>query len=146
MASNIGSWLVPVLLGIGCVALFLTSFQTRKVNKSLAGDIERVRADLLTASSKEQECNKKLDAKNGEVAPKDKQIADLTANVNTLTEEKKQKHEAIEKLTADLEAANNEKAKLAEELKTAKAAKPAEEKKEEKKEEKATEKPTEKPA
>ena len=95
MASNIGSWLVPVLLGIGCVALFLTSFQTRKVNKSLAGDIERVRADLLTASSKEQECNKKLDAKNGEVAPKDKQIADLTANVNTLTEEKKQKHEAI---------------------------------------------------
>ena len=131
MASNISAWLVPVLLAVACVALVGNIFHAKKVNKSLVGDIETAQADLQVASDNGKECDKKLKAKIAEVAPKDEQVATLTASVSALTEEKTKMQEQITKLTADLEQANTsqtasktEKDKLTADLKAAKEAAP----------------------
>ena len=105
MSSNISAWLVPVLLAVFCVVLVGKIFHTRKVNKSLVGDIETAQAELQVASYDDKECDKKLKAKIAEVAPKDEQVATLTVSVSTLTKEKTNMQEQITKLTADLEEA-----------------------------------------
>ena len=64
---------------------------------------------------------------------RDKQVADLTNNVNTVTEEKKGLEAKVTELTAQLEQANKD-------LEAAKAA-PKEEKKEEPKTEEKKEEP-----
>ena len=131
MSSNISACLVPVLLAVACVALVGNIFHVKKVNKSLAGDIETARADLQVAADNGKECDKKLNAKIAEVAPKDGQVATLTASVSALTEEKTKIQEQIIKLTADLEQANTAqtalktgKDKLTADLKAAKEAAP----------------------
>eukprot|EP00092_Neocalanus_flemingeri_P046846 GFUD01052871.1.p1 GENE.GFUD01052871.1~~GFUD01052871.1.p1 ORF type:complete len:115 (+),score=46.37 GFUD01052871.1:54-398(+) len=95
MERTISSWLVPLLLAVGCVALVGNIFHTRSVNKSLVVDIEQATADLQVASDSGKDCTKKLLEKTAEVTAKDQQVATLTANVATLTEQ-------VTQLTAQL--------------------------------------------
>eukprot|EP00092_Neocalanus_flemingeri_P037779 GFUD01041127.1.p1 GENE.GFUD01041127.1~~GFUD01041127.1.p1 ORF type:complete len:141 (+),score=62.82 GFUD01041127.1:87-509(+) len=135
MERTISSWLVPLLLAVGCVALVGNIFHARKVNKSLMVDIEQAQADLQVASDNSQDCTKKMAANAADVTAKDQQVATLTANVATLTEEKTKIQEQVTHLTAQLEEANAaktalqaEKDKLAADLKAAQAKKEEEKK------------------
>ena len=145
MERNISSWIVPILLAVGCIALVMNIFQAKKVNKSLVVDIEQAQADLQVASDNGQDCKKQLDAKIADISAKDQQVATLTGNVDTLTEEKTKIQEELSQLTVQMEKANAtiaalqaDKDKPATELE---AGKPAEAPKEEDK--KVTENPTE---
>ena len=129
MERNISSWIVPILLAVGCIALVMNIFQARKVNKNLMGDIEQAEAELQVASDNSQSCKKQLDAKTADMTAKDQQVAALTGNVATLTEEKTSIQEQVTQLTAQLEEANTaktalqaEKDKLATEVAAAKKA------------------------
>merc|ERR1739838_831127 len=81
-------------------------FQAKKVNKSLVVDIEQAQADLQVASNNGQDCKKQLDAKIADMTSKDQQVAALTGNVATLTEEKTKIQEELNQLTVQMEKAN----------------------------------------
>merc|ERR1739838_383648 len=81
-------------------------FQAKKVNKSLVVDIEQTQADLQVASNNGQDCKKQLDAKIADMTSKDQQVAALTGNVATLTEEKTKIQEELNQLTVQMEKAN----------------------------------------
>ena len=106
----------------------------RKVNRSLGENIERAQADLRVAMDTSQDCSKQLGMKTADMTAKDKQLASLTANVNTLTDEKNQIQDQLNQLQVQLDQANAdkdaveaEKNQLATDLEAAKAAKPAKE-------------------
>merc|ERR1712106_914818 len=115
---------------------------------SLVVDIEQAQADLQVASHNGQDCKKQLDAKIVDMTAKDQQVATLTGNVDTLTEEKTKIQEELSQLTVQMEKANatiaalqGDKDKPATEVE---AGKPAEAKTEEEPkvdDKKATEKP-----
>merc|ERR1712106_1104889 len=117
---------------------------------SLVVDIEQAQADLQVASHNGQDCKKQLDAKIVDMTAKDQQVATLTGNVATLTEEKTKIQEELSQLTVQMEKANatintlqSDKDKPETEVE---AGKPAEAKSEEspkEDEKKATEKPAE---
>eukprot|EP00092_Neocalanus_flemingeri_P094596 GFUD01120295.1.p1 GENE.GFUD01120295.1~~GFUD01120295.1.p1 ORF type:complete len:134 (-),score=69.01 GFUD01120295.1:55-456(-) len=123
MANTLSSWLVPVLLIVGCVALAMNILNAKKVNRSLVENIERAQADLMVAMDTSQDCTNQLEMKSAEMIAKDQQLASLTANVNTLTDEKNQIQEQVNQLQQQLDQANSEKDKLTNELEAAKAPK-----------------------
>ena len=96
MAVNISGLLLPVLLVVACIALVTNIYHTRKVNKTLVSDINTAQADFQVAGANSQECNKKLEAKGAELLGKDKEVATLTSNLNSLTEEKTKIQEQLE--------------------------------------------------
>merc|ERR1711892_84309 len=106
MSMNTSGWLVPLLLVVACMALVINIFHNKKVNNSLVSDMETAQADLRVAADNSQDCSKKLEAKNAEVAAKDQQVATLTASVNTLTEEKTKMQEELTQLKAKEEKAD----------------------------------------
>ena len=99
MANNISAWLVPILLAVGCIALVMTIFHTRNVNKSLVVDIEQAQADLQVASDNSQDCSNKLEAQSADMSAKDQQLA-------TITDEKTKIQEQLNQVTTQLEQAN----------------------------------------
>ena len=109
MTSNISSWLLPVLLTIACVALALNILNARKVNKSLVQNIERARSDMRVAMDTSQDCSKKLETKSVDMTAKDQQLASLTADVKTLTDEKNKIQEELSQLQTQLDQDNPEK-------------------------------------
>eukprot|EP00092_Neocalanus_flemingeri_P086464 GFUD01108967.1.p1 GENE.GFUD01108967.1~~GFUD01108967.1.p1 ORF type:complete len:141 (-),score=68.30 GFUD01108967.1:96-518(-) len=130
MASSLSSWLVPVLLIVGCVALAMNILNAKKVNRSLVENVEKAQADLMVAMDTSQDCSKQLEGKSADMQAKDQQLASLTANVNTLTDEKNQIQEQVNQLQAQIDQANSEKDalvaekdKLTNELEAAKAPK-----------------------
>eukprot|EP00092_Neocalanus_flemingeri_P005638 GFUD01006072.1.p1 GENE.GFUD01006072.1~~GFUD01006072.1.p1 ORF type:complete len:154 (-),score=73.35 GFUD01006072.1:65-526(-) len=145
MERTISSWLVPLLLAVGCVALVGNIFHARKVNKSLMVDIEQAQADLQVASDNSQDCTKKMAANAADMTAKDQQVATLTANVATLTEEKTKIQEQVTQLTAQLEEATAANTALQAEITDSKAAKAAMEKPEEGKKEEAPKEEEKKP-
>eukprot|EP00092_Neocalanus_flemingeri_P066470 GFUD01080981.1.p1 GENE.GFUD01080981.1~~GFUD01080981.1.p1 ORF type:complete len:134 (+),score=71.85 GFUD01080981.1:94-495(+) len=123
MAGSLSSWLVPVLLTVGCVTLVMNILNAKKVNRSLVENIERAQADLRVAMDTSQGCIKELEMKSADMTAKDQQLASLTANVNTLTDEKNKIQEQVNQLQQQLDQANSEKDKLTNELEAAKAPK-----------------------
>eukprot|EP00092_Neocalanus_flemingeri_P046062 GFUD01051734.1.p1 GENE.GFUD01051734.1~~GFUD01051734.1.p1 ORF type:complete len:134 (+),score=70.11 GFUD01051734.1:72-473(+) len=123
MAGSLSSWLVPVLLTVGCVTLVMNILNAKKVNRSLVENIERAQADLRVAMDTSQDCSKQLEMKSAEMQAKDQQLASLTANMNTLTDEKNKIQEQVNQLQQQLDQANSEKDKLTNELEAAKAPK-----------------------
>eukprot|EP00092_Neocalanus_flemingeri_P086465 GFUD01108968.1.p1 GENE.GFUD01108968.1~~GFUD01108968.1.p1 ORF type:complete len:141 (-),score=73.50 GFUD01108968.1:96-518(-) len=130
MASSLSSWLVPVLLTVGCVTLVMNILNAKKVNRSLVENIERAQADLRVAMDTSQDCTKQLEGKSAEMTAKDQVLASLTGNVNTLTDEKNQIQEQVNQLQQQIDQANSEKDavvaendKLTNELEAAKAPK-----------------------
>ena len=86
MSGSLSSWLFPVLLTIGCVALVMNIMNAKKVNKSLLQNIERAQTDLRVAMDTSMECSNQLEMKSVDMTAKDRQLASLATNVNTLTE------------------------------------------------------------
>eukprot|EP00092_Neocalanus_flemingeri_P094597 GFUD01120296.1.p1 GENE.GFUD01120296.1~~GFUD01120296.1.p1 ORF type:complete len:141 (-),score=69.94 GFUD01120296.1:55-477(-) len=130
MANTLSSWLVPVLLIVGCVALAMNILNAKKVNRSLVENVEKAQADLMVAMDTSQDCTKQLEGKSGDMTAKDQQLASLTANVNTLMDEKNQIQEQVNQLQQQIDQANSEKDavvaendKLTNELEAAKAPK-----------------------
>ena len=133
MAVHFNSWLLPVLLSVGCIFLAMNILNARKANKSLGDNIEKARADLMVAMDISQECSKQVDLKSVDTRAKDQQLVSLTADVKTLTEEKNQIQEQLNILqeqlnqtNTDKDAVEAEKNQLANELEAAIAANPAE--------------------
>merc|ERR1711892_731061 len=113
MASSLSSFLLPMLLTVGCVALVMNIMSAKKMNKSLVQNVERVQADLKVAMDTSQECSKQLEMKSGDLTAKDQQLASLTNNVNVLTDEKNKMVEQVTQLQAELDQANADKDALA---------------------------------
>ena len=113
MASSLSSFLLPILLTVGCVALVMNIMSAKKVNKSLVVNVERVQADLMVAMDTSQECSKQLEMKSGDLTAKDQQLASLADNVNVLTDEKNKMGEQVTQLQAELDQANADKDALA---------------------------------
>merc|ERR1711892_957174 len=109
MASSLSSFLLPMLLTVGCVALVMNIMSAKKVNKSLVQNVERVQEDLRVAMDTSQECSKQLEMKSGDLTAKDQQLASLTNNVNVLTDEKNKMVEQVTQLQAELDQANADK-------------------------------------
>merc|ERR1712119_132146 len=80
MERNLSSWLVPLLLIVGCIALTVNIFQVKKINKSLVENVKEAQADLQVASDNSENCKKQLDTKTAEITGKDQQVATLTGN------------------------------------------------------------------
>merc|ERR1711892_945269 len=113
MASSLSSFLLPMLLTVGCVALVMNIMSAKKVNKSLVQNVERVQADLRVAMDTSQECSKQLEMKSGDLTAKDQQLASLSNNVNVLTDEKNKMGEQVTQLRAELDQAHADKNALA---------------------------------
>merc|ERR1711892_681076 len=113
MASSLSSFLLPMLLTVGCVALVMNIMSAKNVNKSLVQNVERVQADLRVAMDTSQECSKQLEMKSGDLTAKDQQLASLANNVNVLTDEKNKMGEQVTQLRAELDQANADKDALA---------------------------------
>merc|ERR1711892_1259900 len=109
MASSLSSFLLPMLLTVGCVALVMNIMSAKKVNKSLVQNVERVQADLRVAMDTSQECSKQLEMKSGDLTAKDQQLASLADNLNVLTDEKNKMVEQVTQLQAELAQANVDK-------------------------------------
>ena len=121
MLSSASTWLVPVMLGVACIALSLTLLHNKKANKALMADMEVAQASLLQTADKERDCTKKLAEKTAELAPKDQavatcndekgklqeQVSQLTAELESFKNNQTEMKTANEKLTADLKAAND---------------------------------------
>ena len=127
MASSLSSWLLPALLTIGCVALVMNIMNAKKMNKSLLTNIDSAQAEMKVAMDTSIECSKQLEMKTSDLTAKDQQLASLTANVDTLTQEKnniqeqlEQSQEQLDKINADKDALEAEKNQLGNELEIAK--------------------------
>ena len=127
-ANSVSSSLVPLLLISGCIILIVNINSTRKVNKSLTQDVEKVQGDLKMAMDTATNCNNQLEEKGKELADKDNQIASLNDNINNLNGEKNELNEKLKQLQDQLDQVTNEKNSveteknnLANELKAAKA-------------------------
>merc|ERR1711994_710124 len=124
-----GGILFNFLLVVVFISLFTAIMHSKNLNKTLTEDIQQAQVDFQVYKDKAEICFKQLDTKVADIGAKDKQVSELTNNVNTITEEKKGLEDKVAELTAQLEQANKD-------LEAAKAAS-----KEEKKEEPKTEAP-----
>lgn len=106
MSSSLTSWLMPLLLAAGCVALVMNIWSARKVNKSLVEDIERARADLRVAVDASADCSKQLETKSADITAKDQQLATINGQVTGLTKEKETLAAQLVELQKQLDAAN----------------------------------------
>ena len=108
MSSNIKSWLVQNIITVGCVTLVMNSMQTKKVNKSLVETIDRARSYMGMAMNISKECSKQWDMKSADMKAKDKQVASLTFNMNTLMNEKNQIQQQLYLLQIQLDQVNGD--------------------------------------
>ena len=115
MSNTISSWLLPVLLTVGCITLAMNILNARKANKSLVENIDRARADLRVAIDTSLDCSKQLEMKSIDMTAKDQQLASLTADVKALTDENNQIKEQLSQLHEQLEQTNADKNVLVEE-------------------------------
>jgi septal ring factor EnvC (AmiA/AmiB activator) len=109
MASNLSSWFFPALLTIGCIALVMNIMNAKKMNKSLLTNIDSAQAEMKVAMDSSMECSKQLEMKTSDMTAKDQQLASLTANVDTLTQERNNIQEQLEQLQEQLENVNADK-------------------------------------
>merc|ERR1719420_2872262 len=99
MASSLSSWLMPLLLAAGCLAIVLNIWSARKVNKTLIEDIERANADLRIAVDASADCSKQLEGKSNDVSAKDKQIETINGQAGrTTTNERTREDRATQPL------------------------------------------------
>merc|ERR1711936_956743 len=140
-----GGILFNLVLVVVFISLFTAIMHSKNLNKSLSEDIQQAQVDFQVYKDKAELCFKQLDTKVADIGAKDKQISDLTNNVNKITEEKKGVDAKVAELTAQLDKANKDlaaaKAAPKPEEKEEKEEPKKEEPKEEKKEEAATEAP-----
>ena len=115
MANNLSSLFFPFLLTVGCVALVMNILSAKKVNKSLLENVETAQADLRVAMDTNNDCNKQLEMKDGDLAAKDQELASIADNVNLLTGEKKNIEDQMNQLQTELNQANADKDALTEE-------------------------------
>merc|ERR1711874_137004 len=118
-----GGILFNLVLVVVFISLFTAIMHSKNLNKSLSEDIQQAQVDFQVYKDKAELCFKQLDTKVADIGAKDKQIADLTNNVNKITEEKKGLDAKVTELTAQLDKANKD-------LAAAKAAPKPEEKEE----------------
>merc|ERR1712223_1399756 len=105
------SWsgmLFNVVLVLVFISLFTAIMHSKNLNKSLSEDIQQAQVDFQVYKDKAEICFKQLDTKVADIGAKDKQVSELTNNVNTITEEKKGLEDKVAELTAQLEQANKD--------------------------------------
>ena len=127
MASPLSSWLLPALLTIGCIALVMNIMNAKKMNKSLLTNIDSAQAEMKVAMDTSMECSKQLEMKTSDLTAKDQQLASLTANVDTLTQERNnikdqldQKKKLFDRVNSDKDVPAAEKEQLESDLEMAK--------------------------
>ena len=128
MAScSLSSWLLPALLTLGCVALVMNITNAKKMTKSLLTNIDSAQAEMKVAMDTSMECSKQLEMKTSDLTAKDQQLASLTANVDTLTQERNnikdqldQKKKLFDRVNSDKDVPAAEKEQLESDLEMAK--------------------------
>ena len=85
----------------------------KMMNNSLLTSIDSAQAEMKVAMDSSMECSKQLEMKTSDLTAKDQQLASLTANVDTLTQERNNIKDQLDQLKKLFDRENSDKDDLA---------------------------------